>query len=59
MTTAFDVTVWTTIDDQRQLSTGELQAVVDGASNSEPEAEEEETEAKAESEADFDPPRGL
>ena len=49
MTTAFDATVWPTIDDQKQLSTGELQAVVEGASNVEPEAEH------AESEADFDP----
>ena len=55
MTTAFDGTVWTSIDDQRQLSTGELQATVDVASKVEPEAEEEETESNAESEADFEP----
>ena len=48
MTTAFDVTVWATIDDQRQLSTGELQAVVEGASNSEPEAEKAESETTCE-----------
>ena len=33
-----------TIDDRRQLSTGELQAVVEVASNSEPEVEEAESE---------------
>ena len=49
MTTAFDATVWPAIGDQTQLSTGELQAVVEGASNLEPEAEKEE------SEADFEP----
>ena len=49
MTTAFDATVWPAIGDQTQLSTGEIQAVVEGASNLEPEAE------KADSEADFEP----
>ena len=49
MTTAFDATVWPAIGDQTQLSTGELQAVVEGATNIEPEAE------NTESEADFDP----